>query len=71
MYYYHYPWDLKETEKVAFINGIRVHYDVCSENHNPESYRKAFRYIGCGDVFSINGVVQGGKPVFWHFFVRK
>lgn len=51
------------------INGKIMPYDACSEV--PNAYdKKAFRYIGKGKIYSVNGVLQSGI-IDCHFWVYR
>ena len=58
-----------KTRMAKLNNGKLVHYDACADKRIVPSYRKAFRYIGKGAIFSINGVEQNRdkQRYFWEY----
>lgn len=54
---------------IAKIGNRKVQYDACSglyfsANESRKFHRKAYKYIGLGYIYSVNGVIQGGgRPI--------
>ena len=61
-----------EITRIAKLsNGKLVRYDACANNRVVKDYRKVFRYIGKGTIFSINGREQSRGKQYYFWVYRK
>ena len=62
---------MKDTIKVAMINGKEVEYHTAHDEMIKDDYINSFDYIGQGYIYSVDGLHQGyNKSDVLHFWIR-